>query len=73
MVDTKQKAWRGMSNDELKEAVTNIIRSSSTADEVNAKAKEELGYEYTIAVTWDSTGRMFMAMFWSKEGTIISI
>ena len=73
-MDTTQKdKWRDLDDEGLKLAIRSIINTSSSKDEVNKKAKEEIGYPYQITVNWHSSGRMFQAMFFSKEGTILSL
>ena len=73
MADTVKENWRDMSDDELKKAIRSIIEKSSSEKEINQKAKDELGYGCRIAVSWDGTGRMFQAMFYNKEGKILSL
>lgn len=73
MINPKKKTWKEMSDDELMRAICDIIIDSSSADEVNARAKKEFGYDPLISITWNDTGSAFMATFQSKEGKCLSL
>lgn len=55
------KQYDGMTDDEIKAAARNIVRSSSSEDEIQRRIRDELGYPYGVSlcmeVPSDNTGR----------------
>ncbi len=66
------KNWKELSDEELKQHIRSICLTSTSEDDVNERAKEELGYPYKISVTFE-TRDMFMAMFWSRDGLVLRL
>lgn len=68
--------WKTLTNDELRRAISKIVKSCTNVEDVNRRARDELGYQARIAVTYserNSNGQrqsMFMAM--AKDGTTLT-
>lgn len=63
-----------LTDGEIKAAFRRIAWASNSQDEVNQKAKAELGCPYTAAVSYhhSSHGKMWMGMVFSPRGNTIS-
>jgi len=68
--------WKTLTNNELRSAINKIVLSSSDADEVNHRAKDELGYPFRIAVSYSEPNshgqRMSMFMASAKNGETLT-
>ena len=68
--------WTTLTNAELRSAINRIVLSSSNADEVNRRAKDELGYPYRIAVSYSRPNaagqRMSMFMATARNGETLT-
>ena len=68
--------WRTLTNRELAQAIRRIVNTSSSKEEVNRRAKDELDYPYSIDVSYsepNSRGdRMSMFMAHAKDGSTLS-
>lgn len=68
--------WHTLTNAELRQAISKIVKSCTNADDVNRRAKDELGYPFRIAVNYserNSNGQyhsMFMAA--AKDGETLT-
>ena len=69
-------AWRDLNNSELRRAIDRIVKRSRTEEEVNERAKDELGYPYNIAVNYSKPNaagqRMSIFMASAKNGETLS-
>lgn len=67
--------WTEMNNGELRDAIKRIVNSSKTREEVNQRAKEELNYPYTIAVSYSKPNaagqRMSQFMAYGKNNIVL--
>lgn len=78
IISHPKKSYKEMTDDEVKEGVRTIFRTSKSEGEVKRRIKEELGYPYDeggIALTSTSSGSMimFMAMVYGPTGNVLSI
>ena len=68
--------WNTLTNAELRSTINRIVLSSSNADEVNRRAKDELDYPYRIAVSYSKPNaagqRMSMFMATSRNGKTLT-
>ena len=68
--------WQELTNNELRTAINVIVNRSTSAEQVNQCAKDELGYPYTIAVSYSEPNevgqRMSMFMAHAKDGKTLS-
>lgn len=45
------KAYRDMTDDEIKQATRQIVSNASTDDEIRQRLRDELVYPYSVAIT----------------------
>lgn len=61
-----EKAYHDMTDEEIKAAASQIVRSSSSDEEIKQRLKDELGYPYTAAINshqpTDQAGREARAL-----------
>lgn len=69
-------AWHQLSNNELRSAIMNIVKTSNSEEQVNRRAKVELNYPFRIAVSYskpNSRGqRMSMFMAHAADGQTLT-
>ena len=68
--------WCILTNNELQQAIRKIVNSCTNADDVNRRAKDELGYPYRISVSYSKPNgagqRMSMFHAFARNGIILS-